>query len=389
MRMVNGQAEGTDPLQTATKVIDQCKQEVGTDAPSLALVFTSMLDADLESVLSRIAQAFPDTPLLGCTTDGEFSNVRGVSEDSLVLSLLCSSRMEIAVGIGDALSTNTRGAVRRAARQARHKLKGEPKLCLALPDGLHSFTNPVAECLGEEFGPNVPVLGGTAGDDFRIEQTFQFVNGEIYTDAVGLLLFGEGVRFGYGLASGWTPVGPTHTVTQSTGSGVTRVDGQDIFSLYKDYLGVQHLDIGEISPFSIALYDESSQSYYFRAPAHVDDQNEILFFAGQVPEETQFKMTAFGRDAIAQAAQQAAQQALSNYPGSQPDAILSFSCASRKQILGTRIAEEQHHLGGVFGPETPFAGFYTYGEIAPLVQNSLPFFHNGSVITICLGEEEA
>ena len=62
-----------------------------------------------------------------------------------------------------------------------------------------------------------------------------------------------------------------------------------------------------------------------------------------------------------------------------------MSCAARKQILGTRTAEEQASLRRSALGELPFAGFYAYGEICPKKAGEPAIFHNETFVTVVFG----
>ena len=73
-------------------------------------------------------------------------------------------------------------------------------------------------------------------------------------------------------------------------------------------------------------------------------------------------------------------------PGDKPEAALCFSCAARKNLLGTRIGEEYEILKNHF-PDLPIIGFYGYGEFSPIKPRSRPRFHNVSFVCLLLGLE--
>ncbi len=77
--------------------------------------------------------------------------------------------------------------------------------------------------------------------------------------------------------------------------------------------------------------------------------------------------------------------ALDNYPGAEPSAVLFFSCVARRQILGTRAQEEYQNTKLSLANYFPACGFYSYGEIAPIDRISQTQFHNETFVTLILG----
>jgi hypothetical protein len=87
-----------------------------------------------------------------------------------------------------------------------------------------------------------------------------------------------------------------------------------------------------------------------------------------------------------EATEESVASALDVYPGSEPLAALCFSCAARKLVLGTRVEEECLAFNNNY-PRLPFAGFYTYGEFAPLERNRPVRFHNQTFVNLVMGEK--
>jgi len=385
LRMVTGQSDALDPLQAVEESLQGCLSRLDGATPAVGILYTSCMDADFSALLRPILSRFPGLQLVGCTTDGEFSDVGGWSEESMVLTLLSPGEGQyISVGLGQNLSGDTYGAAREAVAMASAGLGAAPKLCLAIPDGLQTFAHPVAEALREALGPGVSLAGGTAGDGFRVRQTFQFHNDQVHSNALPVLLFGGEVRHSLGLTSGWNPIGPFLEVTSVQGAAVQRINGTPALELYKEYLGQDSLSIQELSPFSLAVYQYEGSDFFLRAPAALDEESGTVIFAGAIPHGARVRFTEMGRDEVAQAARLSAKKALEAYPGQSPDAVLTFSCTSRRQILGSRTGEEAQHLRELF-PGTPFSGFYTYGEFCPFAGETQTHFHNGTFVTCCLG----
>jgi hypothetical protein len=64
------------------------------------------------------------------------------------------------------------------------------------------------------------------------------------------------------------------------------------------------------------------------------------------------------------------------------------SCVGRKIVLGNRIEEEIEVVKDVFGNNTILAGFYSYGEISPTLQNVACELHNQTMTITVISESE-
>jgi hypothetical protein len=97
------------------------------------------------------------------------------------------------------------------------------------------------------------------------------------------------------------------------------------------------------------------------------------------------QVTEAGREQILDGARQAMEDAIVRYPGVDPQGVLFFSCAARKQVLGTRTAKEIGVLETGTVQTLDMAGFYTYGEIASLEPGGAVRFHNETVVAAVIG----
>jgi sigma-B regulation protein RsbU (phosphoserine phosphatase) len=64
---------------------------------------------------------------------------------------------------------------------------------------------------------------------------------------------------------------------------------------------------------------------------------------------------------------------------------MAFSCAFRKNLLGTRVGQELQILKKNLPQQLPIVGFYSFGEIAPIVKGQESFFHGATLVTLLVG----
>ncbi len=75
-----------------------------------------------------------------------------------------------------------------------------------------------------------------------------------------------------------------------------------------------------------------------------------------------------------------------------PVAALIISCAGRKYVLGGDLREEARAFLESAPPLAAMAGFPSFGEIAPLRQQSgysASLLHNMTLVVVAIGEEDA
>lgn len=356
-------------------------------APSVGVVFAE-IHADHAALLRAVRAAWPGIRVVGCTSDGEAASPAGFAEDSIVLTLLGSDDVGLGVGVGRGLGGDTEAAAQAAVRQAceaactpDRPLRGT----VVLADSLTASGATLVDALQDALGEGVPVLGGTAGDQLQFRGTYQFFDDEVLQDAVVVLALAGPVTLAHGVASGWRPVGPAVAVTRAQGNVVETLGDRAALAFYQDYIGPRD-PLGE---HALAVFEDGDEISYMRAPLAVDQATGAITFTGDVPVGARVRLTEFTRAAVLEACARSIDTARSRFeaasPGATPTVAWFFSCAGRKEALGTWSAREFELMRGHLGSDVPIAGFYAYGEIAPLRPASPSRFHAETFVTLLLG----
>ena len=380
-----GHSDDIKSIDAIENAIKQCTIEMKDNKPQSCILFAS-INYEHQILIDKLNKDFPGIELIGCTTDGEISSVNDFMEDSVSLLLFYSDQIEIKAGIGREVSKDPVLAAKKAVNQAKDKCIKESKLCITTPESLTASCVTILDGLKSVLGDTFPIVGGTAGDQWRFKRTFQFYKNEILVDSVPILLFAGDLLFSFGAESGWTPIGKKSKVTKAESNIVFEIDEQPALDFYKHYLG----DVSDstlIGMHPLAVQEAGSDRVYLRASWSFDESIGAVIFAGDVPQDATIQITETIRDSVIAAANTSATNAFKDYPGNNPEAVLLFSCAARKQILGTRTKEEFLSIKSNISKELTICGFYTYGEICPLSCNTPTVFHNETFITLLLGTE--
>ncbi len=367
------------------EVLEQCHEQLGDLMPQAGLLFAG-IDHNHPLILDRIIKMYPGIELIGCTTDGELSSVHAYTDDSVTLMLLCSDELYFKTGVADEISKDTAANIKEAADSVKLKLGRDPELCITTPSGLTANGDLMVEGLRQSLGENFPIVGGTAGDQWRVKFTCQFHKDMVYTDAAPFMLIGGPLLYSFGVESGWIPIGKKAVVTRSDGNMVYEIDNHTALEFFKHHLG-ESLDLDGttiMGDYPLAVFEVDTDSFYLRAPTVFDVKTGSLTFVADVPKGSTIQITHSTRDKIVEATKTSVKSSVTGYPGKNPSAALCFSCASRKQVLGTRVEEEYDAFKKYF-PDLPVAGFYTYGEIGPLNRDKPSRFHNDTFFNIILG----
>lgn len=385
LKVVVGHSEDPDSQDAIEEVIEQCVSRLEGTIPQAGILFAA-IDFEHDIILQRINQIFPELELIGCTTDGEMSSILGFQQDSLTLMLFYSDTVEIYAGVGNQAKENAKLAAQQAVKQATEKSNTSPKLCITLPasytaDGSTTSGEDILSGLQLALGGQIPVVGGVAGDQFRFKKTYQFFRNQVLTNAIPVLIFSGDLQFSYGRGCGWQPIGNKSIVTKAEGTVVYEIDGKSALEFYKRYLG-DRLPSAE-NP--LAVYDQNSERYYMRVPNTYDPETGSINFLGKIPEQAEVRVTDISRNEVIAASETSLKMALENYPGTEPEAVLLFSCCCRRWLLGTRAKEEYHLVKNSLSNTLPICGFYSYGEFVPLQPHGSNYYHQETFVTLLLG----
>ena len=104
-----------------------------------------------------------------------------------------------------------------------------------------------------------------------------------------------------------------------------------------------------------------------------------MTFAGDVPAGSTVQLMRASLDRLVDGASDAAAQTATDLP---PGALaVAVSCVGRRLILGGRTEDELEATVSGLPPQTHLVGFYSYGEIAPLVAGTCDLHNQTMTVT--------
>jgi hypothetical protein len=121
----------------------------------------------------------------------------------------------------------------------------------------------------------------------------------------------------------------------------------------------------------------------------VNDQDQSMTFAGDVPEGTYVRLMRANVERLVDGASGAAKNATHRASDpllKTPDLAILVSCVGRKLVLAQRIEEEVEAVRDVVGAGATLTGFYSYGEIGPFSATATCELHNQTMTVTTLTE---
>jgi hypothetical protein len=257
-----------------------------------------------------------------------------------------------------------------------------------LSDGLAVNGSELVRGLRSKLPQNVKITGGLAGDGVNFKQTMVLSGKTANPNKVAAIAFyGKNIKIGYGSVGGWDTFGPQRTITRSAGNVLYEMDGKSALALYKEYLGEHAKGLpatGLLFPLSIK---DSNNNILVRTILSVDEQQQSLTFAGDVPQGAQARLMKANFDRLIDGATEAARNALKMTQPVQAELAVLISCVGRKLILKQRIEEEIEGIQELLGQNAMLTGFYSYGEIAPAGINADCSLHNQTMTITTFSEK--
>jgi len=357
------------------------------DEAKLLVVFASDR-YDLECLLAGVREAAGAVPLVGCSTAGEIA-AGGAHDASVVIIALGGAGFSVATSVASGASGDLRSAGASAAACLDQVGESEYRALLLLTDGLAGDQMEIVRGAYGVAGANVPLVGGCAGDDLRMEATAQLHGASVLTDAIVAAAIGSDAPLGIGVRHGWRRVGQPMVVTQSEGNRVFRLDDHPALDVYLERLDAPseaHADAQAFTRFAathpLGLHRRSHEEQV-RFIGDADFRDRSLGSIAAVPQGGLVWLMEGDKQSVLEATDSACRDALDALGEQKPLGMVAFDCIARRSVLGEAgVAQEvrriTEHADGA-----AVAGFYTYGEIART--HGMTGFHNQTLVVLAIG----
>ena len=324
----------------------------------LVLVFGDHDFFHSDDCFKELRSLFPAAHIAGCSSAGNITGTL-ISDGNIVATVIHLAHssvrltsLDIAPG-DDARQLGSRLMAELAAPDLRH--------VFVLSDGLQVNGSDLALGVNQA---GIPTTGGLAGDAARFGQTWVMADAPARSGRIAALGFYGDLTIRSGCFAGWEEFGAERIVTRSSGNVVYEIDGTPALGLYKKYLGEQAADLPASGlRFPLSIQADKTDTILIRTLLAVDEAEQSLTFAGDVPQGYLCKLMRTNLDSLIESAETAAEAAV---PARQ-DATglcLVVSCVGRRLVMGQMTEEELETVQDTLGEATVITGFYSYGELA-------------------------
>ncbi len=340
------------------RALDEICAALPTDA-SMVLVFHS-INHDPEQMARCMAAAFPNVPTMGCTTMGEVGPAGLTSGGISALAIRGPLRAAAKKIASSVTFEQGRAIVAELARSLGiSTLYPDRHLFLLFADGLSRAEERLVASLGLA-APGIPLVGGSAGDDFRMAHTAVWLNGEAQVGAHLVVLLEPQRPFGVMHVHHYRPTERRVVVTGADPEQrrIWEIDGWPVWRVLMDLLRVDRAalraDPELVTKRSIQFAYQVGSEFFLRSMMRFE--GESLQMAGAVDEGSVLRIME-GADLVDRTRAGVA-ETIAHLRAPAAGALV-FNCGGR--LFEAKSLGLETELYAAMA-QIPSAGFSTYGE---------------------------
>ncbi len=379
-----GMSRHHNPNVAGREAAEQALKKAGVDRPDFVFMFAS-IGYDQPSLLRTVREATGGAPLSGCSVEGTIDgDDADESHFSVLVTAVSPEELQWHNGLATGLSADSWDLGKRVAQDLLPHLSADTIGLFIFPDGLtydidNFFAGLEGDLPSDRF---LPIWGGGAGNNLNLgKPTYQYCDDEVVSDGVSYALLSGEARPAWAISHSLIPIGGERIVTRSRGNVIYEIDGKPATEVLKEYLPEQALtEDRDWLRYAISL------ALSFRAPSYMKDEEYIvrgvpqlsltdgsIHVQTEVQEGTSIWFSSRDKEKITTGFDRMSAQINEQLDGAQPELVFQFECVTRGKLM-FREQEKQELLRRFrqsVGPDVPWVGFYTIGEIAPVEE------HNG------------
>ena len=354
LQVKRGQTSNPDAALAVREFHDQVQQ------PGAAVVvFFCSPQYDL-AVMGRELQAAFDCPVVGCTTAGEISS-EGYTSRSLVGASLKSDELHAHPQLIPSLQEQDSQQILDIANTVRKDLKlspdfdSEKMFSLLLVDGMsmreESLTAHVYYAFGE-----VPLLGGSAGDELSFKETYVYWDGEFRSQVAVVTLVETTLPFTVVKSQHFEPTNQRLVITGSDPQlrVVKEING---IPAAEEYARLVDMDVAELNPSVFSVYPlmlKIGGQFFIRSIQKVNPDKSLSFYCAI--EDGLVLRIGRSKDLVCELDTE-----LKQIIQSQPETKLIIACDCILRRLEIQNKGIEDDVAQVL-KDYEFIGFSTYGE---------------------------
>ena len=390
-----GTSHHHNPNVAGPEAAEQALKKAGIVKPDFVFMFAS-IGYDQPSLLRAVRETTGSAPLTGCSAEGTIDGDEAdESNYSVLITAISSDELRWHNGLATGLRADSRAVGQQIAQELLPHLSKDTIGLFVFPDGLidyldNFFAGLEGDLPSERF---LPLWGGGAGNNFNLEEpTYQYCDDEVVSDGVSYALLSGAAQASWAISRGMVPIGGERKETRSQGNVIYEIDGKPAIEVLKEYLPEHALvEDRDWRPYAISL------ALIFEAPSYIKDEEYVvrgvpavrkadgsITVQTEVQEGTSIWFSSRDKGKISTRFDRMAGQIKEQLGDQKPKLVFQFECLTRGKML-FREQEKQELLRRFrqsVGPDVPWAGFYTIGEIGSVEEHKDRHLYTSVVLAL-------
>lgn len=266
----------TETLEVSRAIVE-IRQQLDPAGLKAVLLFVS-IDYDLEALAGELREAF-SVPVFGCTTAGHIGP-GGYQHRGLQATGIYGSSVSVRAELIHPLEQ-----CQAAVSALGQKIDSDPlrketrRFGILLVDGLSCLEERLAAALHHCF-PDMPLIGGSAGDDLSFHSTFIYADGRFLSNAAVLALFETDAPFAAFKFQHFVPTKELLVVTEADSENrtVQEFNGEPAALAYAQRLGLTVEDLSPEIYSRFPIMFKLGSDYYVRSIQQCNDDLSLTFY---------------------------------------------------------------------------------------------------------------
>jgi hypothetical protein len=348
---------------------------------------------DQHSLLRAVRETTGGAPLTGCSAEGTIGGEDAdESNFSVVVTVISSEELHWTNGLAIGLLADSRAVGQQVAQNLQSDLSSAAIGMFVFPDALTVNFNRFVSGLETDLSSDrfLPLWGGAAADNFARQQTYQYFDDEVVSDGVAYALLSGEAQAAWAISHDCIPIGSERKVTRCQGNVIQEIGGKPVLEVIEEYIADPDL-VGDWQRYALTLalcfkapeYFEDEE-YTVQAIPRINDANGSVTVQTDVQEGTSVWFSSRDKQKITTGLDRIAAQIKEQLEGAQPKLVFHFDCCSRGKMMFRDQEKVQllKRFRQSVGPDAPWAGFYTYGEIGPVAEHNLRHLYTAVVLAL-------
>lgn len=388
IRAGTGYSDIDNSIEAAKAATQAAMKQAGIGKADWVIVFCTFPHrARYEEILKTVSRYADTGNISGCSAIGVLSNFGEIEAQPGIVVLAVSSSgikskpfMIHQLGAGGEKSGEEIGDMLKSS-------KGTNSILTLLPDPFHIHPELLFKGIKSKLG-SIPIVGATASEDPRINDTFGFYGDTVASGAVSGVLLNGDFSYKVDITQGCQLVGPPCVVTGSNKNIISELDGEPAFEVMKKRIpnGIleSHEDILRLLfaafPTEAGQKSITGGDYLVRNLIGVDQRSGYIAVPQNVKEGHIIGFALRNPEMAREDLKQMLSRLVSAQNPERPYRFgLYFNCCARGSSLYGHQGIDTAYISSALG-DLPFIGFFGNSEFAPLRNTNHLFTYTGVMV---------